>query len=183
MPGYIQDKILSEEEISEAIELANSLDWHDVFQMYNLFDVQRADVKDRENGKYGFADTLQRYSRLPNMIGFYFLRYVPGSFARMHHDNNTDLTIVTLLEDEGLVGGHSIVTEIYNQKPRPSDQTCARSNNEIENPPYGKDIIVDVLPMERGDSLVYGPDQRHGVSKVYEGSRLVLINWFNKDPR
>jgi len=97
----------------------------------------------------------------------------------MHRDNNTDLTIVTLLDDQDLVGGHSIVQETYKQKARPANQRCNRSDGEEESPPYERDIIMDVLPMERGDSLVYGPEQMHGVSKVYEGSRLVLISWFN----
>lgn len=177
MSGYIYDQILSETELKEARDLASSLEFYQLFQMYNLFDMERADIE----GEWldsGFAKTLLSYSKLPNLIGFYFLRYIPGSFTRMHEDNNTSLTIVTLLDDENLVGGHAIVKDKYNQKPRPADQTCQRSDFEKDSPPYGQDIIMDVLPMKRGDSLVYGPEQSHAVSKVYEGTRLVLVSWF-----
>lgn len=178
MPGYIHDKILTEDELKEARDLAESLEFYPVYQMYNLFDMERADVKG-DYTEHGFARSLLQYSRRSHIIGFYFLRYVPGSFTRMHQDNNTDMTIVTLLDDTDLVGGHAIVREVYHQKDRPADQHCARCDRETNNPPYGQDIIMDVLPMEKGDSLVYGPNQYHAVSKVYEGSRLVLISWFN----
>jgi len=114
------------------------------------------------------------------MIGFYFLRYIPGSFTRLHEDNSTETTIVTLLDDKDLVGGNAVVREAYNPRgSRPAEQTCHRTNQENEHPPYGQQIVLDVLPMERGDSLVYGRELTHGVSKVYEGERLVLITWFN----
>ena len=70
--------------------------------------------------EFGFSDTLLKYSKHRNCIGLYFLRYVEGSFTRMHHDNNTDLTIVTLLDDVGLVGGHSLVMERYDQRDKTS---------------------------------------------------------------
>lgn len=175
--GYIRDKILSEADLEEAKSLASSIQFKPVFQQYNLFDMERADIPRPES--YGFAKTLLKRSRLTNIIGFYFLRYVPGSFTRMHEDNNSELTIVTLLDDKDLVGGHAIVTDTYKQRERPANEICNRSVRETTKPPYGKNIIMDVVPMELGESLVYGPEQTHGVSKVYEGSRLVLISWFN----
>lgn len=179
MPGYIKQQILDDVELKEARDLAASLDFYKVYQMYNLFDLERADIQSHES--YGFCKTLQEYSKLPQVIGLYFLRYIPNSFTRMHEDNNTDMTIVTLLEDQDLVGGHAIVQDTYAQKDRPSNQICNRGRHEIEKPPYGKKIITDVLPMKRGESLIYGKDLTHGVSKVYEGSRLVLVSWFKRD--
>lgn len=179
MTGYIQDQILSQEEIKEAKELADSLKFNHVYQMYNLFDLERADISDPE--QYQFGKTLKEYSKLGHTIGFYFLRYIPGSFTRMHEDNNTDLTIVTLLDDKNLVGGHSLVKDRYIGRERPNNQICSRATHEEKNPPYGQKIIMDVLPMKVGDSLVYGADLSHGVSKVYEGSRLVLVSWYKKD--
>lgn len=183
MNGYIKEKILSPEELQEAIDLSNSLKWYDLWQYYNLFHMQRADYREGFDGareKYSFVNTLFDYSRKSNMIGFYFLRYIPGSFTRLHEDNHTETTIVTLLDDKDLVGGHAVVKEHYEQRgARPADQTCHRTNRENEHPPYGQKIMLDVLPMEKGDSLVYGKELTHGVSKVYEGERLVLITWFN----
>jgi hypothetical protein len=178
MSGYIYDQILSETELKEARDLASSLEFYQLFQMYNLFDMERADIKGAWL-EHGFARKLLQYSKQTDIIGFYFLRYVPGSFTRMHEDHNTKLTIVTLLEENDLVGGHAIVRDKYKQKPRPAEQVCRRADFEDKSPPYGQDIIMDVLPLCTGDSLVYGPDQSHAVSKVYQGSRLVLVAWFN----
>jgi hypothetical protein len=177
--GYIHEKILSEVELKEARDLAKSVEFYRVYQMYNLFDVDRADPE--RSTEYGFIKTLLKHSRYENLVGFYFLRYIPGSFTRMHQDNNTALTIVTMLDQEGLVGGHSIVTNKYLSRERPANQCCERADYEKDNPPYNQDIILDVLPMKDGDSLVYGADQKHAVSKVYEGSRTVLITWFNNE--
>jgi len=55
---------------------------------------------------------------------------------------------------------------------------CSRNDNENEKPPYGQEMILDVLPMEVGESLVYGNDLSHGVSLVHEGQRTVLVTWF-----
>ena len=45
MSGYIMDNVLSEEELNEARDLAASLEFYKVFQMYNLFHMRRADVE------------------------------------------------------------------------------------------------------------------------------------------
>lgn len=177
MSGYIHEKILNEVELQEARDLAKSEEFYRIYQMYNLFDVDRADPDSEK--EYGFIKTLLKYSKRQSLVGFYFLRYIPGSFTRMHKDNNTELTIVTMLDQEDLVGGCSIVTNKYLRRDRPANQRCDRADFEKDNPPYNQDIILDVLPMEDGDSLVYGADQNHAVSKVYEGSRTVLITWFN----
>ncbi len=42
--GYILDKILSDEELDEARDLSASLGFHTVFQMYNIFDLERSDI-------------------------------------------------------------------------------------------------------------------------------------------
>jgi hypothetical protein len=143
--------------------------------------MDRADVEDPSS--YGFFNKLHSYSKMDYYVGCYFLKYIPGSFCRMHSDHGSDLTMVTLIDDENLVGGHSIVREIYGRKERPADQECKRSSEDWENPPYNKPIIFDVLPFEVGDSLIYGPSLNHAVSKVYEGSRTVLICWFSKTKR
>jgi|TARA_B110000902_G_scaffold241905_1_gene292716 hypothetical protein len=179
MSGYIMDNVLSEEELNEARDLAASLKFYKVFQMYNLFDMERADLKVSDEFEFGFLDTLMKYSKHKHCIGVYFLRYVKGSFTRMHHDNNTDLTIVTLLDDVDLVGGHSLVMERYAQRARPGNEYCVRNGGEETHPPYGREITPDVLPVSVGESLIYGPDLKHGVSKVYEGERLVLVAWFS----
>ncbi len=175
--GYIKERILSEKELQEAKDYAESGDWIDVFQMYNIFHLKRLDVGSDKD--LGCANTLLNYSRKDECIGLYLLKYKKGSFTRMHHDNASSMTIVTLLDDKGLVGGHSVVNARYESPgSRPSNHTCIRGSHEKDNPPYGEQIVPDVIPVEPGESLVYGPDLRHGVSKVYEGERLVLIAWY-----
>ena len=176
MSGYIMDNILSDEDMKEAVEASTSAEYYEIFQYYNLFDMDRADIVDVS--KFGFAKKLLDYSKNDECTGMYFLRYKKGSFTRMHHDEQSDLTIVTLISDRDLVGGHSLVTEIYEPRARPADQRCERNNGEDGHPPYGQDIIQDVLPVTVGESLVYGSDLKHGVSKVYEGERLVLVSWY-----
>lgn len=180
MSGYIMDNVLSEEELNEARDLAASLEFYKVFQMYNIFDMDRAEVPE---GDTSFMATLKKYSKRERGIGSYFLKYRKGSFTRMHHDNNTDLTIVTLLDEKDLVGGYSLVAETYEHRIRPAEQYCARNGGEKDHPPYGQQIVLDVLPVKVGESLVYGPDLKHGVSKVYEGERLVLVSWFTDKER
>lgn len=176
--GYIKDIILSEKDLQEAKELAKSFEFYDIFQMYNLFHLQRADISEEERN-LGFYKTLLKYSRKEECTGLYFLRYIEGSFTRFHHDQTASMTIVTLLDDKDLVGGQSIVKSRYKERPRPSKVCCVRHKHEQENPPYGMEIAPDVIPIETGESLVYGPDLSHGVAKVYGGERLVLIAWFN----
>lgn len=180
MAGYIMDNILSDEELDEARDLAASLDFYSVFQMYNIFHLDRADIPKEDTS--GFTNTLMKYSKHDTGVGSYFLRYKEGSFTRLHHDNDTDLTIVTLLDDKDLVGGHSIVMGTYDARSRPADQTCNRGSEE-NHPPYGHEIIPDILPVKVGESLCYGSDLKHGVSMVYGGERLVLVSWYKNNSK
>ena len=178
MSGYIIDSILNEEELNEARDLVAGLEFHRIFQMYNLFDLDRVDLEDSELDKYAFSRKLIKYSKKRRCIGFYFLRYTQGSFTRMHSDSNSEITIVTMIDENTLVGGYSLAMQNYESRDRPADQGCARSKHEENHPPYGQDIIPDVLPVKVGESLIYGPHLSHGVSKVYSGERLVLVSWY-----
>lgn len=176
--GYIKERILSDDEVKEALEVYESLPsefWH---QNYNLFDVERRDIPTPR--QYDFYKTLLKYSKLGYDKGAYFLKYEKDSFTRLHTDNNSDLTIVTLLESKDLVGGESLVRAEYKLKNRPVGNLVARHEHERDSPPYGQEIIMDVVDVDDGESLVYGPELTHGVSKVYDGHRIVLITWFSK---
>ncbi len=179
--GYILDKILSDEELNEAREFAAGLSFYTVYQMYNLFHLDRADVPREDTS--GFTSALKKYSKHDKSIGSYFLRYRKGSFTRCHHDDDTDLTIVTLLDDKDLVGGHSIVLEEYEERKRPAEQYCRRDESKEPTGPYGQQIIPDILPVKVGESLVYGPELKHGVSQVHGGERLVLVSWYKNNSK
>ena len=175
MAGYLRDTLLSADELEAARQYAREAEWYNVFQYYNLFDCYRYDIHDEVPE---FVKTLKRYSGQSILQGAYLLKYVPGSFCRMHQDHESKLTIVTLLDSEDLVGGDAVVQTVYEQKDRPADHFCARPEAEIERPPYGQGIILEVVPVKDGESLVYGNDLLHGVSKVEKGQRTVLITWF-----
>ena len=179
MEGYIKDTILSKEALKEAQEFASKVDWYGVWQYYNLFSMFRYDL-DVELHELNFIKELHKYSRKDYNIGSYLLKYVPGSFTRMHDDHGSEITIVTLLDSTDLVGGYPVIHSVYNpEDSRPSDLHCARVESEMRSPPYGQDIIPDVVEMENGESMVYGPRLRHGVSAVHSGSRIVLVSWFS----
>jgi hypothetical protein len=178
MKNYSKEIILSPEDLKEAIDYCSDVQWEDVYQDYNLFDLQRHDVKEYDG--LGFAKRLQEYSGKPDCVGFYYLKYIPGAFTRVHQDHESSMTIVTLIDSKDLLGGDAIVRHEYKAREggRPATMKCCRNKNENEKPPYGQEMILDVLPMEVGESLVYGNDLSHGVSLVHEGQRTVLVTWF-----
>lgn len=183
MGGYVKDNILSEKSLQQAKEYYQSKTWDETWQYFNLFHMQRIDIPTQDYD-LEFVKELHNYSRKSHNIGCYFLKYVPGSFTRIHTDNESELTTVTLLESKGLVGGDCIIEGEYAPKDsRPSDHVCKRSPGEMDKPPYGRSIIPDIVKLDDGQSMIYGPVLRHGVTKVYEGERIVLIAWFKNGDR
>ena len=182
MAGYIKDVILSEESLSLARKYCQDHHWERVWQHYNLFHLDRIICSNAL--ELEFVKELHTYSRKSHNIGCYFLKYPAGSFTRIHGDNESEMTIVTMLDSNNLVGGECLVMGDYiNPGNRPSDYACGRHEHEIKEPPYGKDIVPDIVNLNNGESMVYGPELRHGVTKVYEGERIVLIAWFKNGDR
>ena len=176
MGGYTKERLLSQEDMEEAMELYHSLPNIQYWQYYNLFKVERCDIPVSAQNS-GFMKTLHKRARTENQIGSgYFLKYPPGSFTKVHTDNTSDITLVTLLESKDLVGGCSIVNARYTKSGRPSHMEAVRENGKEF---YGDAIIPDVVDINDGETLCYGPDLQHGVSKVYEGHRIVLVTWWS----
>lgn len=186
MGGYVKDVILSEQALEQAREYyKNSDHWYPVWQYYNLFHLDRLDVA-TEDYELEFLKELHNYSRKSHIVGCYFLRYPPDSFTRLHEDFDSELTIVTLIDSKDLVGGECIILSEYESPgPRPAHYTCARHNDKEKDKhaPYGLHIVPDIVNLEDGQSMIYGPDLTHGVSKVYQGERIVLITWFKNGER
>ena len=177
MSGYTKERLLSQEEMQEAMELYHSLSNVEYWQYYNLFKVQRCEIPVSARNS-GFMKTLHKRARTENQIGSgYFLKYPPGSFTKVHRDYTSDLTMVTLLESKDLVGGCSIVNARWEQNAgRPSHMEAIREENRHF---YGESIVPDVIDINDGETLCYGSDLQHGVSKVYEGHRIVLVTWWS----
>ena len=92
--------------------------------------------------------------------GYYILEYAKDSFARMHMDGltgNGATTIALLDKSEDLSGGYILVRK--------------------EESPDIKSF--DVVEQDIGEVVIYNTNVFHGVSKVNNGTRRVLVAWFN----
>lgn len=185
--SYVVTNILSEEALREARDYfyahIDHIQWY--HQNYNLFDVERLDIPGKltENrGQAKFLDELKDFSRLDEFTGCYFLRYNEGSFARLHQDANSAMTIITQIEtSDDLVGGLPIIRRVYEHRERPSYKLAKRHEGEEKEPPYGKNMIYDyIVEMEDGKSAVYDDSLYHGVSYIHSGYRIILATWFNR---
>ena len=110
----------------------------------------------------------------------YFLNMTPGSFTRVHSDNN-DLvkqTSITLLENNDLEGGEIIVYEPHYKSDMvvPEDGSVINRYHDEYNP--GEPVIPIVVKQGIGETITYGPNVQHSVSKVLKGNRLVLVTWY-----
>lgn len=176
--GYTKESLLSPEEIQEALDLYHQTPMEKYWQFYNLYKVERRDVHAKDLMDAGFMKTLHKRARTEcPLSSIYFLKYPPGSFTKVHGDHGSDITIVTLLESKDLVGGHSIAMGTYDEDSRPQDWHAVRDEKGYNG--YGQDIITDVIDLKDGESLCYGPHLQHGVSKVYQGHRIVLVTWWS----
>lgn len=152
-------------------------------QDYNIFGVVRGFVEKDTFFDYNFVKKLasSEYIGQQLLSSVYFLQYPVGGFARMHRDTGTTRTAITLIDDVDLVGGESIMQLEYKRVARAKGHLARRNNEETEFPPYGKKIRTKVLPIQKGETVIYGPDVKHGVAEVEQGSRLIMACWF-KDP-
>ena len=192
--------ILSGEDIEDLLNMWEEPEKY--HQDFNLFDVSKRMLysgdrwyKEEVRKNTAAFDKLSKY--VSSLFGgpskeyilqtHYLLEYTPDSFARLHidgyassdgDDNARGQTIVTLLEDVNLVGGESIVITKYLKKSRPAIERCNRPPGKGR--PYGEDCIPNVIPLNVGQSLIYNYQTQHGVAKVREGSRKVLISWYKE---
>jgi hypothetical protein len=173
---YKVEKIFTEQQLEEVKSLYHTCKPWSRFahQDYNLFDVEKRIVPHEHVDLLN--KVLENYTGL-EMYSHYFLKYEEGSFTRCHTDNVDDvsLTVVTLIDEENLIGGEALAFETYEKRSRPANKYAKRKN---EDAPVGQEIIPVVIPCQVGDSIVYGKELRHGVAQVHSGSRLVLISWF-----
>lgn len=167
------ERILDEADIASLLEYFDSEDVEEYHQNYNLFDV----IYQRVPSKHPVLSKLIKYAGMPLKTS-YMLKYEEGSFARAHQDDDSDLTIVTILETKDLVGGESLCFLPYAKRPRV--KLARRNKRETKKPPYGDNIIPYIIDCEDGESLVYNRSLKHSVSLVKSGYRKVLITWFNK---
>lgn len=192
MVDYTISKIFNYNEIRLIKKVYYESKEIDTHQFYNLFNVKSVGVRDLNNENPSLCTKLEPVlntlddfiirSSPYRLIRFssYFLNYESESFARVHHDHESDLTVVTIVETKELVGGESLVFLPYLRKPRSSAKLCRRNEKESKSPPYNQDIIPKILQVSDGESILYGKKLAHGVSQVESGNRLVFINWYKR---
>lgn len=172
--------IIEESDRIELLQIYNSLPKKFVHQLYNIFHLEKVDVKNdiyQENEVFKkISESL--YASSYEYSSSYFLKYISGSFSRIHFDNQTKRTIITILETKNLIGGESLFAVPYVKRPRDATHINGRNKKESVNPPYNKDIVYKVAKVSDGQSILYGPNQLHGVAEVEEGHRIVLVTWF-----
>lgn len=176
MINYTVDRLFTTKELDNLKSLYLMCEKRLAHQDYNLFDVEKRMIHPKL-----YTDEIKKVDKYAEMtpMSHYFVKYSEGSFTRLHTDDRRTVgkTIVTLVESNGLIGGETLMYEVYPHKPRPKNKYAKRSNKEVS---YGKSIIPVVVPMEDGQSVVYGHDVTHGVCQVHSGDRLVLVSWYKK---
>lgn len=174
MPSNYQvKKIITESDRRELKQLFDSLPSRLAHQEQNLFDVDVRKIEGISNKvTKKIVDHVQQGYKLNDQ---YFVKYEKDSFARVHQDNSK-FTIITLVETQDLIGGITLVLDKYNLKLRPSHKYA---NRGVDNSgPYGMNIIPTIVPAVDGESILYDGDTPHGVTRVKQGYRIVLVSWF-----
>jgi hypothetical protein len=177
--------IIGEEDRLELIEMYSKLPSEVYHQDYNLFHCEKRIASIKNSNPYECNALKKIFEYVSNtsdekirLVSAYFVKYTEGSFVRMHNDNGTYRTVVTLLDSQDLVGGDTIYCKRYKRRPRKSNHIAKRHRFELDKPPYGKGIIQSVARIKDGQSVVYGKDVRHGVTEVEQGQRIVFVTWF-----
>jgi len=168
-------QILSNNQIKDILEIYNRTEGNWAHQDYNLFDVETKHLhKDSADYEY-ISKALESRSGRRKPRAHYFVKYEKDSFASLHFDSNSKITMVTLLEEKDLKGGHTIVFEKYTKTSRPAERYAKRPAGKH---PLNKDIIPVVVDSKVGDTMIYDEKLSHCVSHISNGSRLVLVSWF-----
>ena len=166
--------ILNQDDIAELKNLYNSLPANPMVQSHNLFHVdKRSCGADYHPVTAKVKEFIQSsHNTILKAVNPYFVMYESEAFTQLHTDFNTTMTCVTLVSDNDLVGGETLIMENYEPKDMPN---AGIDGDDKIFPNMSTPCIVNLKP---GDTLIYGPSLPHGVAKVISGSRLVLVQWF-----
>ena len=167
---YKLEQIINNDDRHSLIDLYNSIPSSVAHQDYNLYKVDKRPL--RSSDQISAIKKIEQYAG-KQTYSHYFVMYEPGSYTRMHTDNDDDvgLTIVTLIDTVNLVGGETIV-----QLPAPKDEKIGYQKGEDHK---GR-VVPKIVRMVEGDSVIYDRSLLHGVTQVELGKRLVLVSWFKQ---
>jgi len=175
---FTADIIQSNAEIESLINLYHSLKPHYAHQDYNLFYLEKRQLKS-ENYSNKVVQKINDYGSSLGLENYvhYFLRYTEGSFTKLHRDEAVDKTIITFVEQSpNLIGGETLFYDRY-RAVEVSENHYLKTKDDTKSLD-GQDIIPVIAPSRTGQSVVYGREVKHGVCEVSSGYRIVLVSWF-----
>lgn len=147
-------------------------------QDWNLFNLEKRSMGQSYWKKFDAIHDIDRYMWRNYHVRthvHYFLKYVPNSSTRIHQDNKDTVTktVITFLDQsEDLVGGDTLVLDRYIDHPAPPNSTI--KGRDLS----GQSVIPTVIKVPDYSSLVYDWNVPHGVTRVTQGHRIVLVSWY-----
>lgn len=180
---FSQIDIFQPAEIQQLIQLYKKFPEEYWARDYNLFNIYKCQIPLRqlspEDDSFykSISNKIKQHISFKNDAAHYFLRYVKGSFTNVHIDNPNRIkrTAVTLLDiSPDIVGGDTLLIKSIESKD------IGPGNRRPEDSENIATLRVPLVVKPKiGSTLIYNHNVRHGVSKVEQGYRLVLISWFN----
>lgn len=158
-------RLFSNDEISYLVDLfdkgleTQNGTWQNLSGIFKTESIQIVDSLQhfiKKQKKYATSITNKNW----RLRDIFLLEYHPGGQANLHYDIHSEhggISLITLVEQEDLVGGDIIIRE---------DQWTD---------------IDTKIPLDVGETVVYSASVIHGVTKVESGFRRVLVTWL--DPR
>lgn len=151
-----------------------------LYQDYNLFNVVKKDINVNNPVIKPYIQKMSDYCKVKPRVA-YFLKYKKNSFAKIHIDNpdNNRMTSITMVRaSDDLVGGESIITKLLEKSDIGSGTTTIPDRSSKKWNFIGKPIIPVVVKQPLGSTLWYDINTYHGVTRVEQGLRIVLVTWF-----
>lgn len=174
------ETIITEQERSDLKDFFNVLPANIAQQDHNLFNIEKREVG---NIKNHVVEKICSYMKDRGYQTYtnYFVKYNLNSFTRLHKDDptgqNVKAAVVTLVDTENLVGGDTLVLDKY-EKSLEYDARPVKLDIIDKCVPYNQNIVPVVVKMDVGQSVIYDSRVEHGVTRVQQGHRIVLVSWF-----
>ncbi len=178
MHNYYTKEIVAEENRASIWDAYNGVEPAWSHQDWNLFHLEKRTMGQSYWKKWQGIHDIDRYMWRKYQVRthvHYFLKYVPNSFTRLHQDNKETVakTVITFVDQsEDLLGGDTLIFDKhYNQPPPLGSVSKGKDSNRV-------DVIPTTIKVPNFTSLVYDWNVPHGVTRVFEGHRIVLVSWY-----
>jgi len=181
--GYNRHGIVHDLEFLDYLrENYKNMKFRDDYRMFNLFNTRRYHTHTDPICENYFANFKEKYG-LKDM-SHYILEYREGSFAKIHMDNLSELTMITLLDlEDGTIGGDVIAIGGAWVKNGPDEKKHLVIPEEKwqQIPKTEKAVKLTMMPtiakLNVNETISYGNSAQHGVTQLRSGRRLVLVQW------